>query len=88
MPDVCMQTCERVACLPIPEASYESFEMFKISASETLTVSHCQSPSVVWPTTARVSVCVRPCLSISVTFRRYFFDMVTEGEIRYDSHGY
>ena len=88
LPEVHMQTCETVDHCPILSASYGSFEMFKIPVSEGQNVSYHQSPSLGSPTIVLISVCASPCQSISVTFRTYFFDVVSEGVIRYDSDGY
>ena len=54
--------------------------MFKISVSEALAVSYRQSPSLVSPISF-LYMQVSPCPSISVTFRLYVFDVLTEGMV-------
>ena len=52
--------------------------MLKIFTSEALTVSYCQSPPLVSPTTLPVSVCVH---AYPVTFHSNPFYMVTEAVV-------
>ena len=73
---------DTVADRPIPRVSYGSFEKFKTSASEVLSMIHPRSFLLFRPITVPLYMC--PCLRsyISVTFHRKIFHMVTKGLVR------
>ena len=77
--DICMRACDTMPNRPVPLASHRSFEMFKNSDYEALSLIHPQPPSLFQPITFTLYVC--PCPSISVTFCRQIFHMVTEGTV-------